>query len=1040
MPPIPSIPTIPHHLLEQIKAGNVVLFLGAGASYNSKNKLLGSIPNGQDLSDLIAKNFLGEDYIGKALSYNSELAISESSILKVQQFVADIFKEFEPEQYHLKIPLFVWKAIFTTNYDLIVEKSYLKVKSKLQELIPVFKNTSRNQIFIHDKVLPYYKIHGCVNDINDPEAPLILTPDQFVNYQSKRQRLFNELQELSYDYPILFVGFGMSDYDIRSILNGLDKNMAVRVRSYMIGPHITDLEQKMWDNKKISCLKMSFADFLDQVDAKIDNNTRALASLKPVVKLPIFSKFSVTIDNLKPSENFITFLENDIDYVHSNMSAPNTDPKEFYKGYFENWDPIIKNLDINRIIKDGILFEVFMDDSLHNSEGQYLYLIKGNAGSGKSVLLKRLAFDAGTTLERFCIFLRPGFRIKSDQLIELFTYVKDRIYLFVDSLSTVENELAYLINRCKKEGVKISIIGAERINVWNTECELLPKYLTESYHIKYLHNSEINELLLLLEKHHSLGTLASKPAYERVEAFSEKAGRELLVALYEATTSKPFEEIIFDEYKSINNARAQSLYLTVSIFHKLGAEARAGLISRVHNISFHEFKQKLFMPLEFIVFDRKDSRINDFVYVTRNKLIAQIVFEKVLTTPQDRFDEYLRILNNINIDYESDRMAFMSITNARKLLEIFPDPSMVRKIYEVASEQSIDDAKLFQQQAIYEMNAAGGSLYTADRHLKEAHRLMPDDPIISHSIAEMMYKRAEKSTNNSEFFSSIDECLNICSIIIAKYSTNSHPYHTSLKALILKLKHILEYEDAPAIERIMKDIEKAFVSTRQRFPNEEFILEIESKFNEIIKNKTNAKDLLEKAFKVNKSSPFIALRLASFYEKEGDLENSINVVKESLDLNSSDRDLNYKYAMLLEQREIPNYDDIKYYLRRSFTTGDSRFQSQLWYARALYLTNQLNDSREIFRTLSTVNADPEIKREPTGVVKLNKKSVVFEGVVKSVELSYGFIRRDGYGDEIYFYRFEDDYDWDAFKRGTPVTFNIAFNYRGSMAVHIKVKS
>lgn len=1029
---------IPHHLLEQIKTGNVILFLGAGASYNAKNKIGEHIPNGQKLSDLIAEKFLGKDYLDKDLSYVAELAISESSIFEVQQFVANIFKEFEPESYHFKIPSFIWKAIFTTNYDLIIEKSYQKIKKTIQELIPVFKNTPRQQIFIHDKVLPYYKIHGSVTDINDADAPLILTPDQFVNYQSKRQRLFTELQELCYDYPILFVGFGMADYDIRYILNGLDKSMQARVRSYMIGPYITDLEQRMWDNKKISCLKMSFSDFLDEIDKSIDNNSKVLASIRPNHKLPIYSKFLVSVENLKPSENFIPFLENDIDYVNANINSPNTDPKEFYKGYFENWDPIIKNLDINRKIKDGILFEVFMNDFQHRNDGQFFYLIKGNAGSGKSVLLKRLAFDAGTTLERFCIFLKPGTRIKVDQIIELYNYSKERIYLFIDSVALIESEIVYLLNKCAKEGVKISIIGSERVNVWNVECLLLSKYLTESYQIKYLHNSEISELLILLEKHNSLGTLTFKSNLARIEAFSEKAGRELLVALYEATTGKHFEEIIFDEYKSINNIKAQSLYLTVSIFHRLGAEARAGFISRVHNISFHEFKEKLFIPLEFIVFDKKDNKINDFVYITRNKLIAQIIFEKVLLTPQDRFDEYIRILNNLNIDYESDRTAFISITNARKLLEVFPDPRMVRRIYEIATIQNKDDAKLLQQQAIYEMNAPGGSIHSANRYLQEAYKLSPKDPIISHSMAEMMYKKAERSNNSHEFFAAIDECLSICASIISNYQNNSHPYHTTLKALILKLKFILELDDTPSIERMMKDIEKAFISTKQNFPNEQFILEVESKFNELINNKKDAKKLLEMAFKANKSSQFIALRLANFYDREGDIESSITVVKEALDLNSGDRDLNYKYGMLLEQRDLPNYEDIKYYLRRSFTNGDSRFNSQLQYARCLYLTNQINDAKEIFVILSKVNADPAIKKETIGIIKSNKKPVKFEGIIYTLELSYGFIRRDGIGDDIYFYRFENDYDWDQVKRGVKVNFFIAFNYKGAIAVSISI--
>lgn len=1031
------MPELPHHLIEQIKLGNVVLFLGAGASYGAKNGKSETIPNGQQLSDRIALNFLGKDYEDQNLQYVSELAISESSLFDVQKFVADIFTEYEPQDYHLKIPSFKWKAIFTTNYDRIIEKAYQKDRSALQQLVPVIKNTPRSQIFYKDGVVPYYKLHGCITDINDPEAPLILTTDDFINHASKRERLFTELKELSSEYPILFIGFGMADYDIRGVLNMLTTNLAVRVRSYMVGPHITLLDQKLWENKKISTLKMPFAQFIGEINTLIDKNMRVLSSILPQTELPIYRKFAVSVDSLKPSENFVSFIQNDIDFIHANMSSANTDPKQFYRGYFENWDPIIKNLDVNRKIKDGILFEVFLDDHDHQSENQYFYLVLGNAGSGKSVLIKRIAYEAGNSLDRFCIFLNKDSKIRPDQIIELYAYVKERIYLFIDDVSLLESEIVYLLNKCKKEKVRLTIIGAERMNIWNTECEHLQKYLTEKYHTKYLHQSEIEDLLILLEKHRSLGKLESMTQNERVKSFSERAGKELLVALYEATNAKTFEEIIFDEYQSIQNKKAQSLYLTVSIFHRLGAEARAGFISRVHNISFSDFKEELFKPLDFIVFDKRNKQINDYVYITRNRLIAEIIFERVLTSAQDRFDEYFRILQNLNIDYESDRVAFMSITNARKLLNVFPDPQMIRKLYTEAGNQSKNDPKLLQQQAIFEMNSSGGSLIVAERYLKEARNLLPNDPIISHSLAEMILRKAERASSNVEFYSYIDECLNITNNIISKYPNLSHAYHTSLKASILKLQHVLESDDIPAIERNIKDIEKGFTLANQFFPEEQFILELESTFNQIIDRKSNAKDILERAFNSNKGSPFIALRLAKFYESEENNDLALTVVKECLSQNSGDRELNFRLGILMGKHENPDMEQIKYYLRRSFTMGDSRYHAQLWYARACYLTNDFTASKEIFSFLAKANLAPDQKNKPFGILKSQGKYMIFEGAISKVEVSYGFIKRDAYGDEIFFYRTEEDENWDSLRRGTRISFSIGFTYRGTVALNIK---
>ncbi|MEO5991203.1 MAG: hypothetical protein ABIP68_06170, partial [Ferruginibacter sp.] len=74
---------LPKHFIEQVKTKNVVLFLGAGASYGAIHPEGLKMPNGQELSDHIAAKFLGDSYKGKNLSYVSELAISESSLFEV---------------------------------------------------------------------------------------------------------------------------------------------------------------------------------------------------------------------------------------------------------------------------------------------------------------------------------------------------------------------------------------------------------------------------------------------------------------------------------------------------------------------------------------------------------------------------------------------------------------------------------------------------------------------------------------------------------------------------------------------------------------------------------------------------------------------------------------------------------------------------------------------------------------------------------------------------------------------------------------------
>ncbi|RYE24092.1 MAG: SIR2 family protein [Sphingobacteriaceae bacterium] len=268
---------IPKYLLDQISEGNVVLFLGSGSSVGALHPNNEKIPIGQKLSDLLADKFLGNDYINQPLQYVAELAINESDLYTVQKYISDIFRKFKPNSHHKLIPTFCWKSIITTNYDLIIEDAYDSIVNSLQELAVFVKDGERVRDKItSDKSLPYYKIHGSINHIDDEGLPLILTPEQFITHQQNRTRLYSRILELGRDYTFLFIGFGFADYDIRLMLTELEKLKEGKPRSYMVGPFIKDEETRLWDKRKVTSIKCDFEEFLLELDKQKQEQTTHL--------------------------------------------------------------------------------------------------------------------------------------------------------------------------------------------------------------------------------------------------------------------------------------------------------------------------------------------------------------------------------------------------------------------------------------------------------------------------------------------------------------------------------------------------------------------------------------------------------------------------------------------------------------------------------------------------------------------------------------------------------------------------------------------
>ncbi|NLT51955.1 MAG: SIR2 family protein [Ignavibacteria bacterium] len=93
-------------------------------------------------------------------------------------------------------------SIITTNYDLLIEKIF-----EFQPLIG-------NDILLSNPYGSVYKIHGCVNQ----PAKIIITKDDYVKFSQKYELIRAQLLSLFIHNPIIFMGYGIGDENIKSIL------------------------------------------------------------------------------------------------------------------------------------------------------------------------------------------------------------------------------------------------------------------------------------------------------------------------------------------------------------------------------------------------------------------------------------------------------------------------------------------------------------------------------------------------------------------------------------------------------------------------------------------------------------------------------------------------------------------------------------------------------------------------------------------------------------------------------------------------------
>lgn len=1023
---------IPKMLLDQIQAGQVVLFLGPGSNTGALHAHGKKFPSEVDLAKSIVERFLDKGFRGSSLAQVQELAVYSAGLFPVQNFLAESYSEFKPASYHKILPQLSWSAIFTTNYDQLIEQAYQSDSNRLQKLIVFTRNSDRIEDHIHSRSnLAFFKLHGSLSNVNDPTLPLILTSDQYQTHMNGRNLLFERLESYAYDHMLLFVCDDIGNPTARGILQRIASLQDARPRSYVVVPSITEAESNYWASKKIDCIKMSFEDFLNTVNNYIPKNTRSLSLFIDSSDHPIRRRFAVSND-IHLSESIINFLDNDADYLHKTFRAGSCDPKSFYKGYFPNWGPIEQNLDVKRAKLDDVLSEIFFAEDDLNSPSQQFFLIKGHAGSGKTVFSHRLAWDAANVLDKLCIYMKPAHRPTYEAISELFYLCKQRVFLFLDDSLEYIDDIKSLILKARKDRIALTIIGTARNSAWNDYGAELEPILSESYELHYLSEKEIIFLIGLLRQHNSLGYLEDLTLEEQKEALSRKAGRQLLVALHEATLGKPFTEIVQDEYRSISDPKAQSLYLTVCILHRLGIETRAGLIARIHAIPLTLFKENLFKPLESIVFAHETQYTRDYVYRSRHQHIAEIIFETVLTDQQDRYDEYIRLIEHLDIGYQTDRDALFGLISAKQLLRLFDDVDLVSSLYQHAQKRFSSEYYIYQQQAIFEMHRPEGSLEKAATLLRTAQELAPWNNTITHSLSELLLRKSNRSKVYIERKKFREESKHIA-LTLTEKDTTSHPHHTLIKISLDELEEIISEGDELSTTRKIRDVEKQIVDILQKFPGDQYILDAESRFRKLLDDHPRALAALQKAFQKNKKSAFIASRLSKMLEHKSSIDQAIQVLKECIDDNPYDKDLNYQLATLMINHDRGKSSEIIHHLRNAFTIGDTRHEAQFWYARSIYVEGNYSDALEIFKVLRDVDVDNRLKRSPRAKVMDGKVPARFGGTIIAKEQSFGFIRRERFGDKVFFGM---SAEMENIPLQTNISFELAFNFFGPIAVSI----
>ncbi len=1042
LPPV----TLDSGLIDAVRSGRAVLFLGAGASLGARNAAGRLIPGAPELTKRITSEFLGPGYDELDFKTAYDLAASHRSVRELQAFLHRELHDYQPADFHLLMPTFVWAGLVTTNYDLIVERAYEKTKQAAQKILTSCKDDDGATDQLGPGRVLYVKLHGCITRYQDINPPLLASTEQIINHREGRAGQFAQFLEWAKTKTIIFAGYGLADGNLRAIVDEIRKEGDNRPRHYIVRPGIKEIEEKYWGERRFETINGTYEQFLDALDNTIRPEMRRVVLAAAAFSTSSFARFIARSD-ASESTRLRHYLEAQCEHVSQETAVPGGDPKRFYNGFDLGWYPFAHDLDIARRVTHALLQEQIITTSV--VARPRFAVVKAHAGGGKSVVLRRVAWNAARQLDRLVFFFQHASVIDVEAIEEIVALTNQTVYLIIDNITEVAEDIFRLLGRARARRWPIVVIGGARFNEWNVRCEGLELYLDQEYEIGYLSHLEIDELLARLALHNCLGHLEPLSMDDRRKALREVYGRQLLVALHEATKNATFREIIRDEYKHIIPAEAQILYLDICALHRFGPPVRAGLIARVHGVAFEEFKSRFFKPLEQIVDVKWDTRSGDWTYRARHSYIAAMVYEEILSSVDERFDNMMRIVGKLNPAYSYDREVLAQLIRAGNLADIFKDRLKGEAVYEAALRSVGRESFILQQWGIYEMRLGedSGTLDRAERLLTEALELAPNNRAIQHSLAELSLARSKVARDEIERDSWRRQAESQAQAL-ANAGQNSYAHHTLAKAAIAAVRDGLEKTEGSddelsqeALSQAIKHAEDVLKNGLQLFPNDDRLLGEEAELGKILRNADRALRALERAFKINPRSELIARRLGRVLRAKDRLRDAIDVLRQALEQNPGSQSLHYDLAQAVRE-EKPDADTVQnetllYHLRRSFAPGDRNHEAQFWYARQLCLAGQPTEALKIFTNLRELHLPFRQKQSSRGIVLDHEgKPLVFYGQIYARQPSFGFIRSDENGLEMYFSVASDDEAADALRVAQRVSYNLAFNLLGPLAQNV----
>jgi hypothetical protein len=600
-----------------------VLLLGAGASVPS------GAPTGRELAADLSRELRGrvisDDLVETATILQQR--VGRGPLVKA---IRARLAPLTPTGGLATIPDFPWAAIYTTNFDQLVERAYRRVGRDVTVIRSNYDWAKLERL----KGPPLFKIHGCITEdsVDGHRSGMVLTEYDYDDHENYREALFARLASDLMSKDVLVIGQSLQDRHLQDVMKAA---AAAKQRSGAPGRLLALLYESdpdragIWTARGFTVAFGGIDDFMRSVTSRLtpDRQTMTWEADRLILK-PGLQVAAIDVD-------------------HALNLLP--DATRMFHGRAATYADIASGLTFPRTLGARLA------QDLAQSEVRFLSVV-GVAGVGKTTLARQLLAHAANR-GSYCwehpgdYALDPQEWADVDQQLE--EKQKDGVLLLDDCAPLMAQVNALVRVLAPRTGGRLKLVLTATNAQWHARMEHPALFSMGVVHrASELSRDDIDALVRLVAERPAIRELvdpnfARLSGSEQTRRLRERARADMYVCLKNIFASEGLDDILLREMADLEVGQ-QDVYRYVAALEAAGGRVHRQLLLRMLPIRADEIHD-LLSGLEGVVDEYTVSEIDGiYRWATRHELIGQTIARYSYSDQDELFDLLKKAIDNLN--------------------------------------------------------------------------------------------------------------------------------------------------------------------------------------------------------------------------------------------------------------------------------------------------------------------------------------------------------------------------------------------------------